>query len=83
MSAGSMGIFPDNFNFDGKKVKFIHYDGTPATHLVGSRGEDKDGNLVFFELIDVCAPILNGKKLFKRLIIKRVFPVVEIEEKTE
>ena len=74
-----MELLPEDFNFNGKKVFFVHADGTPATHAVGTHGEDKDGNLVFFEIVNdqVARPKLNGKDKYCRILVQRVFPCLE------
>lgn len=66
------------------KIVFVRDDGTMATGAVGSRGTDKDGNLVFWEiqkLID--NGIVNGKKKFKRIQIQRVFPCLPVDDEEQ
>ena len=70
-------ILDKEFNLDGKKVSFLHADGTPATNAIGIGGEDKDGNLMFFEIQKLIRPELQGKQKFCRLAIQRVLPCIE------
>ena len=77
---GRIKVLPEDFAVDGKKVKFVHDDGSFAEHTVGSCGTDRDGSLMFWELLGMLDNgVLNGKNKYKRLIIKRVFPVIEGE----
>lgn len=65
---------------DGKEVVYIRPDGTRATNSVGCGGVTEDGELMFFEVKDMLNPILDGKNKYKRVIIGRVFPYIQVEE---
>ena len=73
-----MELLPQDFNLGGKKVLFVHADGTTATHAVGTMGTDSDGGLMFWELQGMLDDgKINGKEKYARLQIQRVFPCVE------
>lgn len=70
-------MLPDDLELTGKKIKFFRADGTPATNSVGMCGEDKDGNVCFFELLRKLDDAkVDGKAKFKRILIRRVYPYV-------
>lgn len=58
-----------------QKFTFMRFDGTPAKNDVGIGGEAPDGEVMFFEINDRISPVLKGKNKYKRIIIRRVFPV--------
>lgn len=64
---------------DGHTVKFMRPDGTLATNSVGYSGEDPNGEVMFFEIADNISPTLNGEAKYRRIVIRRVFPVMEIK----
>ncbi|MBQ6567247.1 MAG: hypothetical protein IJP62_03425 [Treponema sp.] len=74
-------ILPEDFGFEGKKVFFVRADGSKATRAVAIGGEDKDGNLMFFEIASdqIARPKLNGKAKYCRMLIQRVFPCLECD----
>lgn len=78
-------LLPEDFNLNGKKVFFVHADGTPATRAVGMHGEDTDGNVCFFEIASdkIARPKLNGKDKYCRILIQRVFPCVAAMEEEQ
>lgn len=71
---------------DFGEVFFVRSDGELATGGVGSCGEDKDGNLIFYEILGQTGidgiPYLNieGKQKFRRIIIRRVYPYIKEQE---
>ena len=67
---------------DGQKIHFVRADGTLTDNNVGIGGETPDGEVMFFEIMDLIAPKLNGKQKYKRIIIRRVFPVI-VEPKND
>ena len=68
----------------GRKIFFVDIHGNFATHAVGSWGNDEDGNVAFFEITGkLDSAVLDGKKMFKRLLVKRVFPVMEDGQEEE
>lgn len=63
------------------RIMFLHKDGSLATGAIASRGEDKDGNLVFWEIQGLIDDgLVDGKAKFKRIQVQRVFPALAIEE---
>ena len=66
---------------DGKEVLFLRDDGAPAEGAVYEGGVDKEGELVFFELMGIGRHlILDEKEKYVRLLIRRVFPYLKTEE---
>lgn len=77
MQIEQIEVLPDDLELTGKKIKFFRADGTPAENSVGMCGEDRDGNVCFFELLGVLDDgKIDGKAKFKRILIRRVFPYV-------
>lgn len=57
---------------------FLRPTGEETTGPVGQGGIDKNGEIVFFELIGkLDCPKRNNKNLYKRILIQRVFPYVK------
>ena len=68
------------------EIVFFRSDGTPAVNSIASHGTDKDGNVMFFEIVGQtegggipCAEI-NSKRVYRRIIIRRVFPYLAQEQ---
>lgn len=71
---------------DGQEVVFLREDGTLATNTIGQGGFGKDGECLFYEILDkLDNSKINGKLKFKRIIIQRVYPAIpnpdSLEEK--
>ena len=70
---------------DGKEVLFVRPDGTFAENA-GFCGYDREtGEAVFYEILDCVNPIIDSgggekKKLYKRLLIQRVYTVVHVDD---
>lgn len=72
---------------DGKEIIFLRTNGEVARNPVGERGSgEKTGEIIYFELLgfdhsmnDKKDFILNGKKVYKRLVIQRVYPCIKCE----
>ncbi len=64
-------------------IVFFTADGREATNAVGTMGEDKNGNLMFFELLgqssigDIPCLQAKGKEKYRRLMIQRVYPHIK------
>ena len=65
---------------NGEKIRFFRNDGTPAEGAVYEGGEGPDGELLFFELVGLIRPTLEGNCKYRRLAIRRVFPFVQEPE---
>lgn len=63
--------------------RFVRPDGSPVRNAVQGGATDQDGNPVFFEILGMSklngVPPLKrgGKEVYKRVLIQRVFPVVD------
>lgn len=65
---------------DGREVKFMRSDGTIAEGSVGCGGITEDGEVLFYEILDLIRPRLAGKEKYQRIVIRRVYPVMEVED---
>ena len=59
---------------DDIEVAFFREDGAPAEGPVYVGGEGPDGEVMFFELLGLVRPSIDGKPKYRRLLIRRVFP---------
>lgn len=64
---------------DGQEIIFLRSDGKEAEHSVGVGGTGEDGELFFYEIMDDLRPKIKGKDLYRRIIIRRVFPHIKEE----
>ena len=71
-----INVLPDD-------IKFVHADGTLATNAVASVGVDEEtGEVIFYELLgqtgigDIPYLSVNGKNVYRRVMIQRVYPVL-------
>ena len=73
---------PKDFSVEGKRVKFLRADGTLAENQVGCWGNDKDGNLCFWEIAadKIVRPKIDGKEKYCRVLIRRVEPIIIAED---
>lgn len=78
-------LLPEDFCLDGRRVYFVRQDGTPTENAVGTYGEDKDGNIMFFEIVSdkIARPMLDGKEKYCRILIQRVHPCFKLPAKEQ
>lgn len=73
-----------NMKIDGQEVLFQRPDGTLAEFDVGVAGTGKNGEVLFYEILDkIDSPKINGKAKFKRILIQQVYPVIKNPELLE
>ena len=66
-----------------RQIRFIRNDGSLAVNSVVAGGYDpKNGEVIFHEVVGFSGDVkggvyVDGKEKFKRILIQRVFPVVE------
>lgn len=63
-------------SIDKNNIAFFRDDGIPAEGPVYTGGETEDGEQVFFEVVGIAKPVIDGKEKYRRLLIRRVFPYV-------
>jgi hypothetical protein len=68
----------------GEDIVFRHADGTIAINPVAETGVDEEtGEVIFMELHASSLSVkggtmINGRQTFKRLLIQRVYPTINI-----
>lgn len=66
-------------SIDKSNIAFFRNDGIPAKGPVYAGGELEDGEQVFFEVVGLAKPVIDGKEKYRRLLIRRVFPYASID----
>ena len=66
-------------SIDKNDIAFFRDDGMPAEGPVYVGGALEDGEQVFFEIIGLAKPVIDGKEKYRRLLIRRVFPYASID----
>ncbi|MDE6351137.1 MAG: hypothetical protein K2K67_09065 [Treponemataceae bacterium] len=71
-------MLPEDLKLTEKKVEFFRADGSRVAGKVGMCGEDKDGNVCFYEVVSdkIVRGKIESKEKFCRICIRRVFPYV-------